>query len=447
VRTLFRVTGWVVGDCVVLMATASLAGSEQIGRENAALRRLVSTIQHLSSLAAQDVGLESITESIAERVDMAVAVVDEKLAVLACSGGMASEAARFFSDRLKHPRLVQVLEVVGPMRRALRVPGFAETAPIIVAPVPVGDTVPAFLLTLDEGDQDEGEDLRLLLTEHAATICGVILGRERVVAAAATQARYNLIEGLLSGKGSDAEEMRRWAAHVGYDEHHQHRVVSIGLLDSCGKDLARVSAAVEQFFTTQMPEAITAIRGREVAVVLPELDIAAPTALRLANQCLARITETFGGGLANAGVGGICRSALEIARSYDDARRTVEILHRVGRTGTALGVEELGIHRLLLRVAEVAQLREFAREVFGGLLTQPNGTAVEYLSTLACYFRENNSPQRVAGELHIHRNTVSYRIRRIEELTDLDFRNYRDRLMTQVALEIIDMVDVMSEEP
>ena len=54
-----------------------------------------------------------------------------------------------------------------------------------VAPILVGDEVPAYLITFDPAEASLGEDMSLLVTEHAATICGVILGRERVVAAAA----------------------------------------------------------------------------------------------------------------------------------------------------------------------------------------------------------------------------------------------------------------------
>ncbi len=63
-----------------------------------------------------------------------------------------------------------------------------------------------------------------------------------------------------------------------------------------------------------------------------------------------------------------------------------------------------------------------------------------YLATLACYFRENASPQRASRVLHVHPNTVTYRIRRVEEITGLDLGSYRDRLMAQVALEILDAV-------
>ncbi|WP_063043375.1 PucR family transcriptional regulator [Nocardia pseudovaccinii] len=414
----------------------------ELAKENAALRRLAAAYQHLSSLATQDTGIEAVTEQLAERVATAVAVVDEKLEVLAAaaSGRSEFEAAKLVLDRISHPRLAQVLGVAGPARRALRIPSLAGGAPIIVAPVPVGETTAGYVLTLDDSDESDGEDLRLLLTEHAATICGVILGRERVVAAAATQARYDLIEGLVSGKGSDADEVRRWAAHLGYDEQLPHRVLSVVLCGNSEDLLRRVPAAVERFFTMQVPEAITALRGREVVVMLPEPDLDKPRAMRLANACLDRVRGTFDGSTVTVGIGGVCRSAVEIARSYDDARRAVKIVGRMGRAGTAVAMEDLGIHRLLLQVADSGQLRDFAREVFGGLIAQAKGNATEYLSTLASYFRQNNSLQRVARELHVHPNTVSYRVRRVEELTRLDFRNYRDRLVAQVALEIVDVM-------
>ena len=100
--------------------------------------------------------------------------------------------------------------------------------------------------------------------------------------------------------------------------------------------------------------------------------------------------------------------------------------------------EDLGIHRLLLQVPDLNELRSFAAEVLGKLSEHEHEHKSEYLSTLACYFRENNSPQRASRLLHVHPNTVAYRIKRIEEITGLRLDNYRDRLIAQVALEILD---------
>ena len=75
----------------------------------------------------------------------------------------------------------------------------------------------------------------------------------------------------------------------------------------------------------------------------------------------------------------------------------------------------------------------------------PRPAAPSYLTTLACYLRENNSPQRAARFLHVHPNTVAYRVKRIEEITGLSLDSYRDRLSTQVALEILDALGFAAE--
>ncbi|MCE0767746.1 helix-turn-helix domain-containing protein [Pseudonocardia kujensis] len=418
-----------------------MTDSGELRRENHALRGLVSAYRHVSSLAVQDAGMETVAEVIAERVDANVAVVDEKLSVLAAApADGAAWVAGVIGDHSAHPRLTQVVGVAARTRRAVRLPRVSDAAPLIVAPIVVGDDVPAYLLTLHDGGDDAGEDLRLLLTEHAATICGVILGRERVVAAAATQVRNDLMEGLLSGNGSDPEEVQRWARHLGYHEDTPHRVLSI-VLDIDDNELTgRICVAMERFVTTRVPEAITAVRGREVAVVVPEPDPAVRRAEQLAHTCVEHAPHLLGNAVATVGIGDACHSATGIARSYDGARRALDITQRMGRTGTAVAFEDLGIHRLLLEVADPAELRDFVREVFGDLDTPGRGNMAEYLATLSCYFRANNSPQRASQILHVHPNTVSYRIHRVQEMTGLDLGSYRDRLLAQVALEILDAV-------
>ena len=99
------------------------------------------------------------------------------------------------ADQVVHPRLGQVLRASRQSHRALRLPRVGDMPAVIVAPVLVGDDVPAHLLTFDSTDKDIEDDMSLLVTEHAATICGVILGRERVVAAAARSVRDDLVEG------------------------------------------------------------------------------------------------------------------------------------------------------------------------------------------------------------------------------------------------------------
>lgn len=422
----------------------------EAAREVLALRNLVAVYRHLSGLAVQNADLAAVTRLIAEQTDATVAVVSPTMDILtaAAPGQTGERAAQDVRDLVVHPRLGEVLSAASRARRALRLPGTGSAATVIVAPVLVGDDVPAHLLTLDTGGEGTGEDTSLLLTEHAATICGVILSRERVVATAASRVRDDLVEGLLSGRGQDRAETGRWARHLGYDPGRRHHVLSVAFGTARagavpGLDLLRRAAATaESFLTTRAPDAIVSVRDTEVAVVLPEhgQDGAAPRAVRLGTLCTARLDELFPEVSVTVGIGGPCHGPEQIRHSYAQARRTVETVRRMGRAGRVVAFGDLGIHRLLLQVPDLAELRGFADEVLGRLSADPTGQSQVFLETLACYFRENGSPQRAARVLHVHANTVSYRIHRVEEIAGLDLGSYRDRLVAQVALEILDAV-------
>jgi PucR C-terminal helix-turn-helix domain/GGDEF-like domain len=436
-----------------------------VQRENALLRELVTVYQHLTGLTLQDADVSTVLQLLATRTAATVAVVSRGLEVLAAAGPDTpeGEVAATVRDYVAARRLGTVLNSTAQTRRSLRLPDTAESAGVIVAPILVGDDVPAYLLTFSKAG-GEGGDMSLLVTEHAATICGVILGRERVVAAAARQVRDDLVEGLLLGAGHGNGEVGRWARHLGYDASREHRILAVaiettGSAGASGSAAAlwkRVATAIDHFFASRMPGAIIAVREGEVVIVVPDANGLPRTAgslagsvarqgappsgseaSRLSAACLARMRDLFPEAVVTIGIGGSCRDPAEIARSYGQARRTIDAVVRLGRQGQAVAFEDLGIHRLLLQVPDLAELKSFATEILGELDRQDPQRGAELLATLACYFRENNSPQRTAQSLHVHPNTVAYRIRRVQEITGLRLDTYRDRLMAQVAIEIV----------
>jgi sugar diacid utilization regulator len=432
--------------------------SGRLDRENAALRELVTVYRYLSGLALQDADLAGVVQLISDRMTATVAVVTQLMDVLtaAAPGVSAEKAAAAVREHVVHPRLGQVLRASRLSQRPLRLPNVGGTPAIIVAPILVGDEVPSYLITIDPAADLFGEDMSLLVTEHAATICGVILGRERVVAAAARRVRDDLVEGLLLGRGRDQADTSRWAAHLGYDPAREHNVMAIafdlpdaktqGHVDIAAQR-SRIAESVEHFVATRAPDAIVSARESEVVIVAVAPEEPGPAAMdarRLAHACLARLAELFPAAKVVIGIGGPCRDPREVARSYAQAQRTTQTLRRLGRQGTVSAFGDLGILRLLLQVPDLAELRSFAADVLGKLAVHEQEHKSEYLTTLACYFRENNSPQRASRILHVHPNTVAYRVKRIEEITGLRLDNYTDRLIAQVALEIF---DALGEEP
>jgi sugar diacid utilization regulator len=418
-----------------------------VQRENALLRELVTVYQHLTGLTLQDADVSTVMSLLADRTAATVAIVSRSLEIVAAAapGNAGDGAAERVRTYLASTRLSAVLNSTAQTRRSLRLPAVSGSAPVVVvAPIVVGDDVPAYLMTFGSPHEDDSGDMSLLLTEHAATICGVILGRERIVAAAARQIRDDLVEGLLLGS-RDGGEVGRWARHLGYDATRPHRILAAAVevatsVRAAGKAALgqRAATAIDHYFATRMTGAITSIRDGEVVVVVPdESEQRAAELTQLSWNCLARMREVFPEATITIGIGAPCQDPADIARSYGQARRTIDAVVRLGRQGQVVAFEDLGIHRLLLQVPDLSELRSFAAEVLGELDRHDDQRGAELLATLACYFRENNSPQRTARTLHLHPNTVAYRIRRIQEITGLRLDTYRDRLMAQVAIEIL----------
>ncbi|HJY69606.1 MAG TPA: hypothetical protein VJ254_23020, partial [Streptosporangiaceae bacterium] len=249
--------------------------NDRLDRENAALRELVTVYRYLSGLALQDADLAGVVQLISDRMTATVAVVTQLMDVLtaAAPGMSADKATAAVREHVVHPRLGQVLRASRLSQRPLRLPNVGGTPAIIVAPILVGDEVPSYLITIDPADNLFGEDMSLLVTEHAATICGVILGRERVVAAAARRVRDDLVEGLLLGRGRDHTDTGRWAAHLGYDPARDHNVMAVAFdlpapPAASPADLTaqrqRIWESIEPFVATRAPDAIVSARESEV---------------------------------------------------------------------------------------------------------------------------------------------------------------------------------------
>lgn len=87
------------------------------------------------------------------------------------------------------------------------------------------------------------------------------------------------------------------------------------------------------------------------------------------------------------------------------------------------------------------EARLLADRVLGGLLRLPAEQVRELIGTLRAFLENGRSWQRTAGELHVHRQTVLYRIRKIEELTGRKLADTADLATVWLALEAMSLIE------
>jgi len=139
---------------------------------------------------------------------------------------------------------------------------------------------------------------------------------------------------------------------------------------------------------------------------------------------------------ATVGLGPRAAGARNIVRSYSEAQQAARIGHQFLGGNRTITFEELGVYRIIARVEDPDALDGFRREYLGPLEEYDARHAAELIETLEGFFACNGNHARAAETLHLHRNTLLYRLERIEALTGRDLADAETRLSLQLALKI-----------
>ncbi len=97
---------------------------------------------------------------------------------------------------------------------------------------------------------------------------------------------------------------------------------------------------------------------------------------------------------------------------------------------------DLGLYQLLTALGDNAEARRFFRKTLGLLITHDKEHNGELVETLEGFFECHGNLSQTANRLHIHRNTLSYRLDRIATITRLDLNDPDARFSLQLALKL-----------
>src|SRR6185295_11043350 len=130
--------------------------------------------------------------------------------------------------------------------------------------------------------------------------------------------------------------------------------------------------------------------------------------------------------------GGAPAAVYQVGRSLREARYALQVCRLEGRTSA--GFEDLGTYRLLLSMADQGALRAFADSLLAPLLEYDREQGGDLMGSLQAFLHHNARWEAAAMELFVHRHTLRYRMRKVEELTGRDLGSSFDRMEFWLAL-------------
>ncbi|WP_433405273.1 PucR family transcriptional regulator [Streptomyces sp. CA-146814] len=160
-----------------------------------------------------------------------------------------------------------------------------------------------------------------------------------------------------------------------------------------------------------------------------------------ADALLASVREPLSAGLADdgrltLGVSAAVHSAEGLRGALEEARHARRVAAaRPGRV-CAAGHHELASHVLLLPFVPDDVRRAFTARLLDPLRDYDRRHRAELIETLEAFLDCDGSWTRCAARLHLHVNTLRYRVGRIEQLTGRDLSRLEDKLDFFLALRM-----------
>ncbi|SFP95274.1 carbohydrate diacid regulator [Butyrivibrio proteoclasticus] len=125
----------------------------------------------------------------------------------------------------------------------------------------------------------------------------------------------------------------------------------------------------------------------------------------------------------------------DLSKSYKEAKMALEVGRIFYAEKKVNAYNTLGIGRLIYQLPE-SLCRIFIDEIFGGKEV-PDDLDEETLNTINKFFENNLNVSETSRQLFVHRNTLVYRIEKLEKSSGLDVRKFDDALTFKIALMVI----------
>lgn len=135
------------------------------------------------------------------------------------------------------------------------------------------------------------------------------------------------------------------------------------------------------------------------------------------------------------GYGNVVQQLPEITDSYQEARMALEVGRVFYAERDTISYGKLGIGRLIYQLP-MSLCSMFIKEVFGDSVPEILDDE-EAMSTINKFFENNLNISETARQLYVHRNTLVYRLERIEKAIGLDIRTFEDAMTFRIAVLVI----------
>ena len=191
---------------------------------------------------------------------------------------------------------------------------------------------------------------------------------------------------------------------------------------------------VKNLFATKMRDYVTEVDEQSIVLIKDVRDVKNEDELQKLADMIVDNMHTEAMVRVRVGYGNQVNNLPDIAKSYQEAKMALEVGKIFYAEKETIAYRYLGIGRLIYQLP-MSLCEMFIHEVFGDEI--PDIFNEETTTTIQKFFENNLNISETARQLYVHRNTLVYRLERLEKIIGLDIRKFDDAMTFKLALMVI----------
>lgn len=396
-------------------------------------------------------GLDEVTAKAAALLDPATVIAaGPEGAILASSGPDAHRIAAIPDVAARQAAVPNQLTVDG-------------VGDAVVVPITAGDFEHGWLVAVRSDSAHPPQTITIL--ERAAALAALTITQKLAVTAVETRYQSDLVRDLVGGRIEDLDRVLDQAKWFGWNISDPLVLAVTNLAAPQARtprgrhdDLERFAGRWRPAIEAQLPGAAVVVVSDQVVSLLPIASAPSPGAeskptgaadpAEVIATAGARVVADLHGSLRpeSTGFSRTVDSLQQLPAAYAQARRAAQVGLGANDAGAIIGFDALGVLRLLSLIPDSDELRNYIGEVLGPLIAAPQtgggaspGDHADLRKTLRVLLVANLNVASAARSLHVHYNTLRYRIGRLERLLGPFMTDPAVRLDIQLALHLVDV--------
>ena len=200
---------------------------------------------------------------------------------------------------------------------------------------------------------------------------------------------------------------------------------------------------VRNLFASKTKDFITAVDEKNIILVKEVKNNEAYDELMKIAKTVVDMLNTEAMSSVHVAFGTIVNAIKEVSRSYKEAKMALDVGKIFYSDKNIIAYSNLGIGRLIYQLP-IPLCRLFIKEIFDG--KSPDEFDDETLTTINKFFENSLNVSETSRQLYIHRNTLVYRLDKIQKATGLDLRVFEDAITFKIALMVVKYMKYMETQ-